>query len=312
MGEAGTTVSGLDLTRPITEETKREDGHWVDPQGTTLPVSASDLERHTYCPVSWQLSKAGVSGEGEAIKLGMQAHDQIHDKMQEYKQAEDKASRELVVWSWWFTVVCALSADSAAFFFVNQGTISEDFIQHIGRYLVILAGVWLLLAIMLISLPWRRWLGRPFGLAQPPKIESGLNEEKIESPFNTEESGVGIAGKTEVRLLFASIAVALHGLAIYWAENRTSLAFALIIFTLIWLLITAWKLHTVLLMEKEANIAKQETGLGKDEVLAYSDDAGQSASLLIDKVTGVRGRPDQIVKIDNQYIPVEQKTGKIP
>ena len=70
----------------------------------------------------------------------MQAHDQIHDKMQEYKQAEDKASRELVVWSWWFTVVCALSADSAAFFFVNQGTISEDFIQHIGRYLVILAG----------------------------------------------------------------------------------------------------------------------------------------------------------------------------
>ena len=242
----------------------------------------------------------------------MQAHDQIHDKMQEYKQAEDKASRELVVWSWWFTVVCALSADSAAFFFVNQGTISEDFIQHIGRYLVILAGVWLLLAIMLISLPWRRWLGRPFGLAQPPKIESGLNEEKIESPFNTEESGVGIAGKTEVRLLFASIAVALHGLAIYWAENRTSLAFALIIFTLIWLLITAWKLHTVLLMEKEANIAKQKQGLGKDEVLAYSDDAGQSASLLIDKVTGVRGRPDQIVKIDNQYIPVEQKTGKIP
>ena len=98
MGEAGTTGSGLDLHRPITEGTKREDGHWVDLQGTTLPVSASDLERHTYCPVSWQLSKAGVSGEGEAIKLGMQAHDQIHDKMQEYKQAEDKASRELVVW----------------------------------------------------------------------------------------------------------------------------------------------------------------------------------------------------------------------
>ena len=180
MGEAVTAVSGLDLTRPITEGRKREDGHWVDTQGTTLPVSASDLERHTYCPVSWQLSKAGVSGEGEAIKRGMRAHDQIHDKMREYKRAEDKASRELVVWSWWFTVVCALSADSAAFFFVNQGTISEDFIQHVGRYLVILAGVWLLLAIMLISLPWRRWLGRPFGLAQPPKIESGLNEEKIE------------------------------------------------------------------------------------------------------------------------------------
>ena len=240
----------------------------------------------------------------------MQAHGRIHDKMQEYKQAEDKASRELVVWSWWFTVVVHYPQILQPSF-VNQGTISEDFIQHIGRYLVILAGVWLLLAIMLISLPWRRWLGRPFGLAQPPKIESGLNEEKIESPFNTEESGVGIAGKTEVRLLFASIAVALHGLAIYWAENRTRSCFALIIFTLIWLLITAWKLHTVLLMGKKRTLPN-ETGLGKDEVLAYSDDAGQSASLLIDKVTGVRGRPNPGVKIDNQYIPVEQKTGKIP
>jgi len=312
MGEAVTTVSGLDLSKPILQGTRREDGHWISREGTAIPVSASDLERHTYCPVSWQLSKAGVSGEGEAIKRGMQAHDQIHEKMNQYKQAEDRVSRELVVWSWWFTVVCALSADSAAFFFVNQGTISEDFIQNIGRYLVILAGVWLVLAIMLISLPWRQWLGWPFGLAQPPVIESGLDEETMESPFDTEVSGAGIAGKTEVRLLFASIAIALHGLAIYWAENRTTLAFALIIFTLIWLLITAWKLHTVLLTEKKANIAKQETGLGKDEVLAYSDDAGQSASLLIDENSGVRGRPDQIVKIDNQFIPVEQKTGKIP
>ena len=64
--------------------------------------------------------------------------------------------------------------------------------------------------------------------------------------------------------------------------------------------------------EKKANLAKQETGLGKEEILAYSDDAGESASLLIDEDTGVRGRPDQIVKIDNQFIPVEQKTGKIP
>jgi CRISPR/Cas system-associated exonuclease Cas4 (RecB family) len=312
MGEATSTDSRLDLSKPMVQGKMREDGHWIDVEGVVLPVSASDLERHTYCPVSWQLSKAGVSGEGEAIKRGMQAHDQIHNKMNRYKQAEDRASRELVVWSWWFTVVCALSADSAAFFFVNQGTISEDFIQNMGQYLVILAGVWLLLAIMLISLPWRRWLGWPFGLAQPPVIESGLDEEAMESPFTTDASGVGIAGKTEVRLLFASIAVALHGLAIYWAENRTTLAFALIIFTLIWLLVTAWKLHTVLLTEKKANLAKQETGLGKEEILAYSDDAGESASLLIDEDTGVRGRPDQIVKIDNQFIPVEQKTGKIP
>ena len=59
-------------------------------------------------------------------------------------------------------------------------------------------------------------------------------------------------------------------------------------------------------------LAKEDAGLEKDDILAYSDDAGESAALLIDKEIGVRGRPDQIVRIDNQFIPVEQKTGKIP
>ena len=87
MGDALYDDSELDLSNSITEGTQREDGHWIDPCGVILPVSASDLERHTYCPVSWQLSKMGVSGEGEAIKKGIQAHDQIHAKMKEYKKS---------------------------------------------------------------------------------------------------------------------------------------------------------------------------------------------------------------------------------
>ena len=58
--------------------------------------------------------------------------------------------------------------------------------------------------------------------------------------------------------------------------------------------------------------AKEDAGLSNTEILAYSDDSGQSAALLVDEDTGIRGRPDQIVKIDNDFIPVEQKTGKVP
>ena len=314
MGGDESVENALDLSGPITEGKRREDGYWTDLQGTILPVSASDLERHTYCPVSWQLSKAGVSGEGEALAQGMREHDRIHQKMLDYKRSESRASQELVIWSWWITVVCALSADSAAFFFVSEGTISEQFIQNVGRYLVVLAVVWLVLAIALISLPWRRWLGRPFGLAQPPTIDgSGLQDSEMVSPFeNEQEGGVGEGGRVEVRLLLASIAVALHGLAIYWAQNRTVLTFALIVITLAWLLFCAWQLHRVLAKGREALDAKEDAGLSKTEILAYSDDSGQSAALLVDNETGIRGRPDQIVKIDNQFIPVEQKTGKIP
>ena len=318
MGGDQSVEAALDLSGPITEGKQREDGYWTNLKGIALPVSASDLERHTYCPVSWQLSKAGVSGEGEAIEKGMIAHDQIHKKMQEFKRSEDAASRELLIWSWWITVLCALSADSAAFFFVGEGVIPEEFVQDMGRYLIILAVVWLVLAIILISLPWRRWLGWPFGLAQPPAIgSSGLQSEEMVSPFEPEyhsedDSDFGKGGVTEARLLLASIAVALHGLAIYWAQNRTILTFALIVATLAWLLFTAWQLHRVLTSGRQAVGAREGAGLAKDDILAYSDDSGESAALLIDEEIGVRGRPDQIVRIDNQFIPVEQKTGKIP
>lgn len=311
MGGDKSVESALELSGPIADGKQREDGFWANNDGIPLPVSASDLERHTYCPVSWQLSKAGVSGEGEAIQQGMVAHDLIHKKMQDFKRSEDRASREMVIWSWWFIVVCALSADSAAFFFVEEGALTEGFIRDVGRYLVILAVVWLFLAIMLISLPWRRWLGWPFGLAQPPVIGSSgldIDEEKTIDLGG----GVGKGGTTETRLLLASIAVALHGLAIYGAQNRSVLTFSLLVITLAWLLFSAWQLHRVLVTGQEEKIAREVAGLAETDILAYSDDSGESAALLIDENNGVRGRPDQIVKIDNQFIPVEQKTGKVP
>ena len=97
MGGENSVEAALDLSGQISQGKQRNDGYWTNLKGIPLPVSASDLERHTYCPVSWQLSKAGVSGEGEAIEKGMIAHDQIHNKMQEFKRSEEKASRELLI-----------------------------------------------------------------------------------------------------------------------------------------------------------------------------------------------------------------------
>ena len=33
-------------------------------------VSASDIERHVYCPLSWELAKQGNTGQGEAVEFG--------------------------------------------------------------------------------------------------------------------------------------------------------------------------------------------------------------------------------------------------
>ena len=51
-----------------------DDGFWRDVSGNALHVSASDLERHAYCPLSWQLARDGNTGRGEAIDAGRQKH----------------------------------------------------------------------------------------------------------------------------------------------------------------------------------------------------------------------------------------------
>ena len=45
-------------------------------------VSASDIERYSYCPVSWELAKKGKSGKGESVEMGKTKHAQIHQKVQ--------------------------------------------------------------------------------------------------------------------------------------------------------------------------------------------------------------------------------------
>ncbi len=55
-----------------------EDGVWRNEQGNALRVSASDLERHEYCPLSWSLAREGKSGQGEASEAGMVKHAEIH------------------------------------------------------------------------------------------------------------------------------------------------------------------------------------------------------------------------------------------
>ena len=68
-GGAGNS-NGIAFTPLVEGAVQREDGVWVDDSGAPLPVSASDVERFAYCPMSWYLAKAGNAGVGQAIERG--------------------------------------------------------------------------------------------------------------------------------------------------------------------------------------------------------------------------------------------------
>ena len=100
-------------------------------------------------------------------------------------------------------------------------------------------------------------------------------------------------------------------MAIWWATDREQAGYILLMVALLWTLFAAWRLKQVLLAETHLDLTRDEAGLNEDSDIAYSDDSS-AAELLKDEHTGLRGRPDQIVIIDGEFIPLEQKTGKIP
>ncbi|MGB0476233.1 MAG: CRISPR-associated protein Cas4, partial [Candidatus Poseidoniaceae archaeon] len=119
------------------------------------------------------------------------------------------------------------------------------------------------------------------------------------------------AGKTEAGLLLATIVIGIHAIALVAAEDRNQAGFILIVIAFVWTFLATWQLQRSLTAESQMIASREKAGLEEGTELVYSDD-DKSSDLLLDEVSGLRGRPDQIVIIDGEFIPVEQKTGKIP
>ncbi len=96
------------------------DDIWRDENNDALNLSASDLERHEYCPMSWALSREGNSGQGEAIEAGAQKHAEIHEQMESFKEMKSSVRRATIIWTWWFSVTVAFVIDGIAFNYIDD------------------------------------------------------------------------------------------------------------------------------------------------------------------------------------------------
>ena len=294
------------------EGRKTKDGFWVDLEGKPIHVSASDVERFVYCPMSWRLSQEGVSAKGEEVRRGIEEHERLHMMIVERNQAREQFTKNLVIWSWWFSVVLTLAADTAAFYFVQDGTIDDQIAKSIGAYLVLLALIWLLLAIALLFLPWRKWIGWDEELIDAPKTISEIENplQPLSKTWRLSKQGWFTFGRPEALIIFAAVALSLHGIALNFADNRSVATFALLVIALVWTLLANTRLHAALRANQNMEKKSEEIGMDGLGEIHYSDGGG--ALLLEDQKTGLRGRPDQITKIGDDLIPVEFKSGKTP
>jgi len=270
-----------------------------------LPISASDLERYTYCPMSWHLSREGVGAQGEAVAEGVRRHAEIHSSMEDAMAGKQAYRRSATIWSWWFTVVLVFTLES---FIVYRLLNSEADPVQMARFLSSLALSALLAGGVLILLPWREPLNWSI-----PDPRSEFEASGVMPIFNPPDfiGGWFQGGRLEASFLLASIVFGLHALALGTFLDAGNAAFVLVVSAFLWTGLASWRLQVLLLAHQKSEVARVKAGLDTKTEVLYSDD-DQGTGLLTDPNTGLRGRPDQIVIVDGDFIPVEQKTGKIP
>ena len=286
-----------------------DDGFWRNKEGEALHVSASDLERHAYCPLSWSLARDGKTGRGEAISAGREKHAEIHQKVSGFKQKQNELKRALVIWSWWFAIIIIFISDAIIFMTISNTRAPED----VARYLTILAIVWLFLGLIAVYLPWRKWLDIPIQRTNEFDELKNLDDTILPNTFQPYGfiGGWGQGGRVEAGLLMGATIFGLHAIGLTWAADKEQAGFILVSMAMLWTLLASWQLQRALLADNALEVARMEAGIEADVEVTYSDDESK-AGLLVDGFTGLRGRPDQIVIVDGEFIPVEQKTGKIP
>jgi len=301
-------IMPVESTKALVGAEESDDGFWRDEAGKALHVSASDLERHSYCPLSWSLAREGNTGRGDAIAIGREKHADIHHKISDYQQKQNELRRALVIWSWWFAIIIIFISDALIFSNITDSRSPID----ISKYLTILALVWLGLGLIAVYLPWREWVDLP--ISRSDEFDEIKNlEDDISNTFQPYGfiGGWGQGGKVEAGLLMGATIFGLHAIALNWAADKQQAGFIMIAMAMFWTLLASWQLQKALLADNALEVARIEAGIKNNVKVTYSDD-DSTAGLLTDELSGLRGRPDQIVIVDGEFIPVEQKTGKIP
>ena len=134
-------------------------------------------------------SKKGNSGQGEAVETGRVKHAKIHQRVSEFKSKQTQFKRQMIIWTWWFTVIIAIIIDSVAFMMIDDVMLYP---KDVSKYLAMWSLTVLIAGITAIYVPWRRW----FSVADNAKQEKAkfIQETKIMEPEWEPEGfeGVGL------------------------------------------------------------------------------------------------------------------------
>jgi CRISPR-associated exonuclease Cas4 len=243
-------------------------------------ISASDLDRYGYCPLSWWLGRQGNEAQGAGVREGEEKHRRAGEVL-ESARLEDASARQSEVGVMWFAVIATILG------MVGITLLPFSYSDVFARMLTVVSLIWLLAA--------------AFFLFRSETIP--VKEEKTRY-----EALIMIFGMVAAILTIAaiSLAVIVDPLVARFLE----------MLALAWLIGASLFFYSSLRKRSKAAAAKRSQGVDEKSTVEYVDtlhakDAALPGMLVSDKY-GLQGRPDIILLKDGEHIPVEIKTGRTP
>jgi CRISPR-associated exonuclease Cas4 len=236
----------------------------VDPEF----ISASDLERFGYCPLSWWQGRT-VQASSDSLKQGTKNHDNISDDLKTIMISEEKAG------SWeravlWFSAVSTLMA-IVGFLLTESKTLAE------WRWLLTLLSVFWVAAVLILV------------YSVSAKTVGDIRRERL----------VAVAG-------IVVMVVALNAVTLLQVNQEVSAIFEVL--ALIWLMGASSALYYSLMAEGLAKRKRSKVNVDGKVLYVGTDDQ----RLLVSERYRLTGRPDYILMVGNEIIPVDLKTGRQP
>lgn len=239
-------------------------------------ISAADIEKFAYCPLNWKLSLDHKKHEDEQLKKGQEKHVKHEMKLKELKAVQSKIvtqERFILAFSGVATILALMSI-----VFLNVYTHTLFLLE-----LLIVAGlIWMLTASY-------------FLYRSAIYTYNGYISVKYRNYF----------------LLFSLVgSLILFFAGTFLLAPNTTLSQIVIIFALLWLIGATYFLYRVLISVQISEELKKEESLEHGAIEYVADDA--DSTVLKSEKYMLTGKPDYIEVIDNNYIPVEIKSGRVP
>ena len=237
-------------------------------------ISASALEKYGYCPLSWWLSRSKDDKDSPELAKGEKAHEAVASDLGGIVQDESQAKVfESVVL--WFAIAATLISVIVVSFTMEVG-------QDIGMIMGVIALIWVLAACYFL-----------YKAETMPKGASTLRYQRIILIFALVAAVIGVLSVTLLSEFFApEVAQILEAIS------------------LAWLVAACYFLYHSLKRFELAVFKRRKHKVRHD--ITYIDSQKKKPKLFVSDKYKLSGRPDFVLMIGDEHIPVELKTGRVP